>query len=663
MIFEFSRVMRAVSISLMGVALFLSACQAPRVVEKVPKPPDETARSLFLRAETAHQTGLYEEALQGYALYLQKHPGGKDAGSALYQIARLRYGGAQYEEALGLFLRMVREYPNHPKVPSAQYYIVALHHRLEHHEQSKVVALEWLMKYPDHALKANIYDLLGKNARALGEDARALIWWIEADAVLRDKGIEQDDMVERIIGLIQTTHPDVLREIAEHAAKSPYAPFVYHRLASGYFDDHDLENAREMAMALIRSTPEQSWVSIGREILDRITQELSVKPGVIGCLLPLSGPFSIYGQEVLNGIQLGMGLFDELEDMGIELIIKDTAGHEEEAVSHVDALVEKNQVMAIIGPLASKTSRAAAQRAQQRGVPIITLTQMDGITSIGDMVFRNFLTPTNEVKILTEKAVNEMGMTRFGILYPDNTYGRFMMNRFWDMLEVLGGMVTAVESYDPAETDFASQIKKMVGLYYPRPESVKQMLREMKAMSMEGKAEEEEENKEEKDEEEEPEPIVDFDAVFVPDYYQHVALIAPQFPFHNVFKVRLLGTNLWQSPELIAQAGEYLQGAVFSTGFFVEGPSAQIRDFVASYRDSFDAEPGILAATGYDTINFLKTLIKSGDLRSRKDFRDGLLSAGGYGGLTGEIAFDDRGEVMKRPTLLTISGRSLDIVP
>ena len=652
--------MRAVSISVMGMALFLSACQAPRVVEKAPEPVEETAQSLFLRAEAAFQAGLQEEALQGYTLYLQKYPGDKDAGTALYQIAWLRYSGSQYEEAIDLFQRMIRDYPDHPNLPSAHYNIAALHYRLGQYEQSKMAAMEWLLKYPDHPLKGDIFDLLGKNATALGKDARSLYWWIKADEVLRDKGIHRDEIAERIISIIQTVSPEALREMANYASESPYAPFVYHRLASVYLEDHDFESAREMAMALIRSTPEQAWVTLGREILDRIEKDLSVRPEVIGCLLPLSGPFSIYGQEVLNGIQLGMGLFDEFDDQGIELIIKDTAGHSEKAVSHVDNLVERGKILAIIGPLTSKTARAAAQRAQELGVPIITLTQMDGITSMGEMVFRNFLTPSKEVKRLTEMAVNEMGMTRFGILYPDNTYGRFMMNRFGDGLEVMGGTVTAVESYEPGETDFASQIKKMVGLNYPRPESVKQMLMEMKALRGE---EEGQEESEKENEEEEPEPIVDFDAVFIPDNYRQVALIAPQFPFHSVFKVRFLGTRLWQSPELIAQAGEYLQGAVFPTGFYTDAESEQIRDFVEFYRDSFDAEPGILAATGYDTIRFLKSLTKMGGIRSRKDFRERLLSRGGFYGVTGEIAFDDQGEVIKDPTLLTVSGRFLGILP
>jgi ABC-type branched-subunit amino acid transport system substrate-binding protein len=122
-----------------------------------------------------------------------------------------------------------------------------------------------------------------------------------------------------------------------------------------------------------------------------------------------------------------MGIFNRSEGgQSLELIIKDTRGETSEAVSGVEELTQKEKVLAIIGPLASKPAMAAAIRAQELRVPIITLTQKAGITAEGDMVFRNFLTPAKEIHRLLDKAVNEMELRRFAILYPDNPYGRFL---------------------------------------------------------------------------------------------------------------------------------------------------------------------------------------------------------------------------------------------
>jgi branched-chain amino acid transport system substrate-binding protein len=261
------------------------------------------------------------------------------------------------------------------------------------------------------------------------------------------------------------------------------------------------------------------------------------------------------------------------------------------------------------------------------------------------------MTPSREVDRLLDIAVSEMGLKRFAILYPENSYGRFLLNLFWDRLETNGGEVTAVESYQPDETDFAGQIKKMTGLYYPRPKSLVEKLREMRTP----------------EEEEsiifsgEPEPIIDFDAVFIPDNFQRVAMIAPQLVYYDVMDVLLMGTSLWQSPQLIEMAGDYVQGALFPSGFFEGLEDPAVKGFVQAYKTNFDAVPGILAATGHDTIKFLKELIVKENIRTRRDLHKALFNYYYFNGVTGNISFDSEGEVKKDPLLLMISGKRMKL--
>jgi ABC-type branched-subunit amino acid transport system substrate-binding protein len=406
------------------------------------------------------------------------------------------------------------------------------------------------------------------------------------------------------------------------------------------------------AMALIRSTPEQYWVSAGRQVLESIQEELSVNKGVLGCLLPLSGPFAIYGQEVLNGIELGMGIFNEKEDApDLELVIRDTGGDPELALNALEELANTEKVIAVIGPLASRAATASAKKAQTLGIPIITFTQKEGITDEGAMVFRNFLTPSREVDKLLDVAIRQMGLKRFAIIYPDNSYGRFFLNTFWDRLEERGGMVTAVETYKTDETDFAEQIKKMTGLFYPRPESLTQKLLAMRTP-------EEEESIIFPDE---PQPIIDFDMVFIPDNFQKVAMIAPQLVYHDVHNVLLGGTSAWQSPQLLETAGDYVQGAIFSSGYFDGLDDAGVSAFVEEYKANFDSEPSILAATGYDTIKYLMEVFSDESVRTRRILQDALFNYYYFDGITGSISFDSSGEVEKESILLTISGNHFNV--
>jgi ABC-type branched-subunit amino acid transport system substrate-binding protein len=156
--------------------------------------------------------------------------------------------------------------------------------------------------------------------------------------------------------------------------------------------------------------------------------------------------------------------------------------------------------------------------------------------------------------------------------------------------------------------------------------------------------------------EEEPEPIIDFDAIFIPDSYERAALIASQLVFYDVLGVRLLGTNLWNSPELIEIGGKYVHGALFPSGFFPGSGYKGVDSFVNKYKTNFGREPGLLAAIGYDTIRIVKEILKGKDIKTREDLRSALAGNESFDCVTGPMVFDDNRRAKRDPLLLTVSG-------
>jgi ABC-type branched-subunit amino acid transport system substrate-binding protein len=336
-----------------------------------------------------------------------------------------------------------------------------------------------------------------------------------------------------------------------------------------------------------------------------------------------------------------LDLFQEQDEFlaSLQLLIRDTKGDPESAVEAIQEMAQNEGAIATIGPLISKVAEKVAERAEELGVVNITLSQKEGITGKGPMVFQNCLTPEDQLRALVGKVIDEIGLTRFAILHPANPYGRYFMNKFWDMAESRGGTITAVEAYNPEETDFAVPIKKVVGLFQPdRPKS-------------RGSEPEEAEGK--------PEPIIDFDAIFIPDGYERVALIASQLAFHDVVGVTLLGTDLWNSPKLLEFGGKYVHGAIFPSGFFPGSGYIGVESFVERYRTHFGKEPGLLAAIGYDTIRILKEILrKKGDgIQTRGDLRQALAEGEPFDGVTGPVFFDEERRAKREPLLLTVSGR------
>jgi len=638
--------LRAVPALAAGIALlfFSAGCQPKRPAEKPAAEVEAPGEPLFEQALQYERLGELERAYEAYADFVRKHPGDEKIPRALHRMAEIRYGDRRFEEALALYERILRDHPSHPDRALVGVEILNTLYRTEAFDACRSRGEAWLSENADHPLQADVLFLLGRCESDAGRPVQAFQRWLQAAGQLSDAPEKLAALDDAVHDIIETASLSQLESMAGQRKANPYLPDILQRIALLHADQGRLDQARQAAMDLLDATSSPEWRLEARKVLARIDEELSIARGRIGCLLPLSGPFAIYGRETLNGIQMGTATWlsgpDEPE---IELIIRDTGGDEARAVRAVEELAQNERVLALIGPLSSKVAEAAATRAQELGVPIVTLAQKESIPAIGESVFRNFLTPAMEVEALADHAFYDQGIRRFGVLYPDNPYGHYFMNLFWDRVQELGGTITAVESYPPDKTDYADEVQRMVGLYYPRPPSVVRMLEEQRAESgvtaPPG---------------DEPEPIVDFEAVFIPDNSERVALVVPQFPFHRVLDIQLLGTSLWQSEALIELAGDYVRKAVLPSGFFPGDETESTAAFVRHYRSAFEKEPDILAANGYDTIRYLKKLLEDPRVATRKDLRRALRESDGMAGVTGNIRFDAGGEVLKRPLLLTV---------
>lgn len=119
----------------------------------------------------------------------------------------------------------------------------------------------------------------------------------------------------------------------------------------------------------------------------------------------------------------------------------------------------------MIGPLLSKGMKQSTTRAQDLGVPLISLAQQKGAT--GEYVFRASVTPKQQVQEIARYATEQLGIKKFAIVYPKGKYGQEYADSFWDAVETSSAEVVGVESYPPQETDFRSVVDKLSGLFYP----------------------------------------------------------------------------------------------------------------------------------------------------------------------------------------------------
>ena len=204
-------------------------------------------------------------------------------------------------------------------------------------------------------------------------------------------------------------------------------------------------------------------------LVEKLHQQKLFRYDTIGCLLPLTGQYKVFGQRALRGIELALHQYGDRRNGGpsFKIILKDTKSDPDVAAQRVEDLFEE-KVACIIGPVAEPLQ--AVKKAQKLGIPIIALSQKEGIPETGDYVFRNFITPKMQVSSLVSYAVNLLGENRFAVLYPLENYGKTYLELFREEVLHQNAEMTGVASYEPGQTDFEIPIKQLLGLYIVTPE-------------------------------------------------------------------------------------------------------------------------------------------------------------------------------------------------
>lgn len=607
-------------------ALFFYSCAKPKDMRPVSFPPllhapvtVDSETELFSRAEKMFRLKSYPQALSLYDEYLAKFPEGISVPAALMKKGGICMAMGNYETARTVYTYLIDRYPNSFLIPDAKIEILTTFYNEGKYEE--------LIRYADEVGKnvgsrenvIKIYILLGDAYMHVNSPVNAINFYAKAQEYLRYP--EKEHIISKLKEAVEQLSTEDILFLLERLKDPLTKGYLMYRLGLDHVDQERYEDAVSVLSEFVRALPEHKMAGEANRLIAELDRMPRANLCTIGCLLPLTGSYKIYGNRALRGIELALEQSHARDGSSppINLIIKDTASDPEEAIRAVKALAEE-QVSAIIGPII--TAEAAASEAQNNGIPIITLTQKEKITDIGDYVFRNFLTPKMQVQAMVSYAIEELGLNNFAILYPEEKYGTTFMRLFWDEVLSHGRNVVGIESYQPNQTDFGNSIRKLA-----------------------------------KHRKKGSEPSARAEAIFIPDAPAKAGLIAPQLAFYDVHNVQLLGTNLWHSEELIRMAKKFVQGAIFPDIFFAESKAEEVRNFVRDFQKTFGELPGFIEAIAYDTATMLFHKVRRPDIRYKNTLKDELMQVRDLQGVTGLTSYDESGEAHKKLYLLKIKGR------
>ncbi len=186
----------------------------------------------------------------------------------------------------------------------------------------------------------------------------------------------------------------------------------------------------------------------------------------IGAAEALTGPAGQYGQSIKNGFELAVAEINAAGGINgnkIALTVEDEAGKKEQAIDVFKKLIFQDKVLMVFGPTLSNSAQAADPIAQAAKTVVFgTSNTADGITTIGDHVFRNSVTEADVLPETLRVAAKHAGIKKVAVLYGnDDVFTKSGYDAFKKALDDLKIPVTTTETFAKGDVDFKAQLTKI----------------------------------------------------------------------------------------------------------------------------------------------------------------------------------------------------------
>jgi len=339
---------------------------------------------------------------------------------------------------------------------------------------------------------------------------------------------------------------------------------------------------------------------------------------LIGVVLPETGQYDMLGKSAKQAIEFAI---DEINQIGgvrgtvLKAIFIDDQSQANKATEAINNLAERNEVVAIIGGMNDELAFAGGIQANRKKVVFITpAAGAIGIPDLGPYIFRNKVNYSVNTTKLIEYLFQIESKRMFAIMYPFNEYGVNVAETSARRIGELGGVVAGKESYSVDMDGLNSTISKIRNM--------------------------------------------NIQALFVPCYSSELPGIAQQL-YQSGNKVMMAGINSWTQDGSISRGIEFLEGAIYTTSFYVGSHNQNVMGFVNKYKQKYGKTPDSLAAHCVDTVRLLAQCIYAGGF-NRETIKDELQRIKNFPGLTGLTTFDSNREAEKPLLFLTVTSGKIE---
>jgi branched-chain amino acid transport system substrate-binding protein len=335
----------------------------------------------------------------------------------------------------------------------------------------------------------------------------------------------------------------------------------------------------------------------------------------VGEYASLTGKEATFGQSSHEGTIMAI---DEANAAGgvlgkkLKLLTEDTQSKPGESATVVNKLIARENVVAVLGEVASGRSLEAARICQDAKVPMISPSSTNPkVTETGDFIFRVCFVDPFQGTVMANFARKTLKAQKVAVFTDvKSDYSKGLAQFFKEQFTKSGGTIVAELDYNGGDKDFKAQLTSI------------------KAAAPDG--------------------------VFIPGYYTDVALICIQARQIGL-NVPLFGGDGWESEDLLKIGKEAVDGNYFSTHYHPDVGTEVSRKFVENYKKRFNGKnPDALAAMGYDSAIVLIDAIKRANSTEGQKIRDALAQTKEFQAVTGKISINEKRDAVKAAVILQV---------
>ncbi len=185
---------------------------------------------------------------------------------------------------------------------------------------------------------------------------------------------------------------------------------------------------------------------------------------VVGLSSALSGGYAVYGQDMLNGVEVAIQDFGDLKGWELAVEGSDDLCEGAPGVTVAEQFSANPYLLGVVGPMCSGSVVPASAIYGQNSVLMITPSSTAvKVTAQGfENIFRIVANDDLQAEVAVDFMMNELGVQTLGIVHDQSIYGEGIAMAVQSKLEAAGGTVTGFEGITRGDQDFSAMIASLL---------------------------------------------------------------------------------------------------------------------------------------------------------------------------------------------------------